>query len=376
MSFKPKYRRCPTARAALSSSSSLSPSHPPTPFSSPPCRSSSTTVLTCHARHARHVALLSTSNLALTAYANGTIAIHSLLTASLHATFRAHPDYVTCLLVLGEDLVASADWTGLFLIWRVSTRQIMYRFNGGEEARVTAMAVPSPGRLVTGTEMGCLELFEINTLGGSVQVHDLFFLRFAHRGYVTTIAAHGPQMVTASATGQAKVWSAKSGDAIATLNVYGDRLTYVALNSQVIVTVSRSVLGLCVWDARTFALRHFLQNPDCPSFNFAPRILSLLLVLTFSRNALLFTNLHSGRTVSKLIISFTPFSAFLSGERIVVCGDSGAVVFTLPRAVAALLYHCPQDCEGYDLDRSSAILGLSSGAPDQEEKCASDVILT
>lgn len=208
----------------------------------------------------------------------------------------AHPGGVGGLAVLGADALVSSDWSSAskpsVSSWSVSTGKMLDRLDvslDGSGDGVSAITVLGPGLFAVATELGVLsknrELVFVSHFDGRA-LRVVRRIKRPHRLPITDIAAHGNAVFTASKDETACVWSAVTGERLATLRGHTRALTSVDASADWAVTASEDCTVRVYRNGGDFSLFAVFRGMHCSEAN-CISILTNSVVLTGSRDGTL-----------------------------------------------------------------------------------------
>lgn len=284
-------------------------------------------------------AFFSDSTRIITTCNDGNARVFDTDTGALHHTFTEHnKSRLRSLVVLGADIFATGDDSGVLCVFRARAKRCTYR--GKHAWSVSSLAVLSSTRFVAGLFDGTL-LFLHHSDGEDVAV--LHSVPKAHSACLRCIDARGHRMVTGSFDKSAKVWDVDTREVIATLHptdATGTRraLASVSISSRHIVCSAGSLVF--VWDADTFALLHAFDESHHKNHVFSVLILGDRHLLTVSADqSILVTDLVTGTPVHRLVLDYMVVHGTVTSDgRIAVCRlGASPILFPAAEEVARII---------------------------------------
>lgn len=267
--------------------------------------------------------------------------VFSTKTGVLLRTFTGHENGVYGLAVLGSDLIASGDLSGVLCVWRARTGRCLYRAKQ-EGGSVLAIAALDSSRFVAGLDDGSL-IFYHHREGEDVLA--LRSIPHAHEARIRSIAICGNRLVTGSSDKTAKVWDVDTREVCGTLAGHAKFVQGVAMDERHIVTTSNGGRndvdkgGVYIWDATTFALLQKLEDTHT-DWIYLPLLLGADHVLTVSADqSILVSAIATGTAVHRIHPNFGVFHLATTRDgKIAACGNNeSAVIFSAPEPVAKII---------------------------------------
>lgn len=312
-----------------------------------------------------HIAFLPNENRVVTAGYDWKARVFDAYTGKLHTTFSEHEGGVDSIAVLGKDLIASGDCTGVLCIWRATTGKCLKKIYLDGEA-LWAMSVIDASKFVVSMGGGCLLFFE-HCDGENVKLcHEVPNLqKDGSEICAIAIAAHDQRVVIGSIENTAQVWSVDTHMLQATLRKHSNEVEGVAMSDKHIVTTAGNTAcsgtdaEVFLWDARSFVFQRRLECSSIGSI-YSPLILNSKFVLTVTEDKFMkMSDMSTGDCVHKVKFDFSIWDVVAASDgRVAVSGSNSAVIFPAPQPIMSII-------RGRTPSAALRLLGVRGGKSDE-----------
>ncbi len=149
----------------------------------------------------------------LSGQADGSLKVWDLTTGQSDSERRNHSDRVTDLVLINDELIASASWDKKILIWNTTSRNVMYTLTG-HTGKVTSLKVLSSTLIASGSTDNTSKIWDLD-------VQNSAFTFKNHTNFIMSsvdLFTDGI-LVTGSLYRTIKFWDQSTGDLCESMNV-------------------------------------------------------------------------------------------------------------------------------------------------------------
>lgn len=284
-----------------------------------------------------------------TASGDYVIRVHDSQTGKVLRQLRGHTNSISGLAVIGENLIASGQWSGgdamraSFFVWNVEGGNDRRYHNDMPLFALSTLRVPpsvsvcaivslGEGRLAMCPEGDIVIMHHQNGRNLTEEKR----LQSAHKGLINDISCFGERIATASEDNTVGLWEAQTLTPVAKLEGHSDGVYDVVLTDLFVISASRD-RSLRLYDSHSFSCFRVVEEAHAGWVRGVALVNERHAVsFSFDKTACVI-NLDTGTVVERLKTDVVAFhGAVFKDGRVAFTGQNGkAIIFDPPQELAA-----------------------------------------